>query len=279
MYPHFPLCAPQAYLDLYPAERIALPDLGNESLATQHPVIQQLRYAFRNDEPLDEATARAALASYYALVTLTDEHIGRLLHTVDASALQENTVVIYLSDHGEMAGQHGIWQKQCFYEASVRVPLVVRGPGIAAGRRIRENVSLVDIFPTLLDLGQTSLPGGLRGESLQPFLAGRDGGDRAVFSEYHAQGMLNGGYMVKQGAFKYNYYVDARPQLFNVEADPGEFIDLAADPDFAHVRDELHQTLLRLLDPEQVDRRAKANQQKTGMARAYGPMPYAYTLS
>ncbi len=169
MYPHFPLYTPQKYLDLYQPDHIDLPETGDELLENQHPAIQQLRYFFRNDRPYPEGLTRTALASYFALVTLTDEHIGRLLSVVDDSSLQENTVVIYISDHGEyisdhgeMAGQHGIWQKQCCYESSVRVPLVVRGPHLAQGARVPGNVSLVDVVPTLLDLAETQIPEGLR---------------------------------------------------------------------------------------------------------------------
>lgn len=271
MYPHFPLWAPQEYLDLYPPERIPLPNLGGETLENQHPVIAHLRRAMRNDEPLPDELTRQAIASYYALITLTDTHVGRLIEAVDSSPLRENTVIIYTSDHGEMAGQHGIWQKQCFYEPSVRVPLIVRMPGGPQGLRASEDVSLVDIMPTLLDLADIEPPPGLRGRPLDLTGLRRPFGPetRPIFSEYHAQGMLNAGYMVKKGRFKYNYYVGAQPQLFDLEADPGEFHDLAADLSYAPVRAELHAELLRILDPEAVDRQAKANQAIDGIRRAY----------
>ena len=269
MYPHFPLYAPQEYLDLYPAHRIDLPDLGDELLENQHPAIRQLRYFFHNDHPLPEELTRTALASYFALVTLTDEHIGRLLAVVDSSSLKENTVVIYVSDHGEMAGQHGIWQKQCFYESSVRVPLIVAGPQLVAGARVSANVSLVDIMPTLLDMAGTPIPEGLRGRSLLPSLRGDPIHDDLVVAEYHAQGMLSAGYMAKKGNLKYNYYVDLPPQLFNLAADPNEFVNLAGHPSWAAVQSNLHQELLAKLDPVEVDGRAKRNQQLEGMARCY----------
>ena len=269
MYPHFPLFAPQKYLDLYPQDRIELPDLGDETLDSQHPAIRQLRYFFHNDHPLPEELTRTALASYFALVTLTDEHIGRLLSVVDSSPLRENTVVIYLSDHGEMAGQHGIWQKQCFYESSVRVPLIVRGPHLDSGARAKENVSLVDILPTLLDLAGTSIPAGLRGRSLLPLLRGGAIPEQVVVAEYHAQGMLSAGYMAKKGNLKYNYYVDCSPQLFDLAADPDEFVNLAGHPRWAGAQSDLHSELLAKLDPEEVDGRAKRNQMLEGMARSY----------
>jgi choline-sulfatase len=160
-----------------------------------------------------------------------------------------------------MAGQHGIWQKQCFYEASVRVPFIVRGPGLSSQVRISENVSLVDIMPTLLDFAGTEIPEGLRGESLRPLFEGMGAKNSSVvLSEYHSQGMLNAGYMVKKGHYKYNYYVGENPQLFDLDSDPGEFNDLSQDPRFAALRDELHQELLKILDPEQVDQKAKFHQ-------------------
>ena len=269
MYPHFPLYTPQEYLDLYPTDQIDLPETRAETLESQHPAIRQLRYFFHNDKPLPDETTRTALASYFALVTLTDEHIGRLLHVVDSPALSDNTVVIYLSDHGEMAGQHGIWQKQCFYESSVGVPLIAKGPDLAEGIRVSQNVSLVDVMPTLLDLAETPIPDGLRGQTLLPALRGDTFSEEVVVAEYHAQGMLSAGYMAKKGNFKYNYYVDLPAQLFDLAADPNERIDLAGHPDWASVQSNLHQELLARLDPDDVDRRAKSNQQIQGMARSY----------
>ena len=269
MYPHFPLYTPQEYLDIYPTDQIDLPESRAETLENQHPAIRQLRHFFHNDEPLSDETTRTALASYFALVTLTDEHIGRLVHVVDSSALSENTVVIYLSDHGEMAGQHGIWQKQCFYESSVRVPLIVRGPNLAQGIRASQNVSLVDVMPTLLDLAETPIPDELRGRSLLPALRGDTFSDDVVVAEYHAQGMLSAGYMAKKGNLKYNHYVDHPPQLFDLAADPNEVTNLAGRPDWASPQANLHQELLARLDPEDVDRRAKRNQKLQGIARSY----------
>ena len=269
MYPHFPLFAPQQFLDLYPFDRIDLPVLGEELLESQHPAIRQLRYFFHNDQPLPEELTRTALASYLALVTLTDEHIGRLLNVVDTSLLRENTVVIYISDHGEMAGQHGIWQKQCFYESSVRVPLIVRGPQLDEGARVSANVSLVDIMPTLLDLAETPAPEGLRGRSLLPSLRGETLPDDVVVAEYHAQGMLSAGYMAKKGNLKYNHYVGLPPQLFDLAADPNEFVNLAGHPGWAAAQSNMHQELVAKLDPDEVNARAKRNQQLEGMARSY----------
>ncbi len=268
MYPHFPLTCPPHYYRQYDPATVTPADLRGETLAGQHPVIRHLRYFFRNDEPLPEELQRRALASYYGLVTLTDDLVGRMLRVIDGSALRDDTVVIYVSDHGEMAGQHGIWQKQCFYEPAVRVPLIIRTPhraggwagGWAGGQRIGANVSLVDLLPTLLDLTGIERPDGLPGASLTDLQPGGEDAGRVVFSEYHSQGMLTGGFMIRRGDYKYNYYVGHEPQLFNVREDPGEFDDLAAAARRRPVRDALHRELLNVVDPEQVSEQALRNQ-------------------
>ena len=270
MYPHFPLWVPPRYYDQYPLAGIQVPYMGDETFESQHPVIQHLRYAFRNERDLPDDLTRMALASYYGLITMTDEQVGRLLSLVEETRLQEDTVVIYASDHGEMAGQHGIWQKQCFYEAAVRVPLIVKDPRGRRGARISANASLVDLVPTLLDLAGLEPPDGLVGRSLRSFVAAGVGEDRAVVSEYHAQGMLSGGFMVKKERFKYNHYVGHEPQLFDLEADPDERKDIAREPAYGKVLADLRRELYDVLDPEETDARAKANQRLEGIRRACG---------
>jgi choline-sulfatase len=269
MYPHFPLTCPPEYYRQYDPDTVTPADLRGETLAGQHPAIRQLRYFFRNDREVPEPVQRRALASYYGLVTLTDDLVGNMLDVVDNTALRDNTVVIYVSDHGEMAGQHGIWQKQCFYESSVRVPMIVRTPHGAGGQRIDANVSLVDVMPTILDLAGIEIPDDLPGDSLKELRPGTGDANRAVFSEYHAQGMLTGGFMIKRGDYKYHYYVGHEPQLFNVREDAGEFQDLAGDERYGPMRAALHQELLNIANPEQVSDQALRNQEKVGPQRAY----------
>lgn len=254
MYPHFPLYCPKEYFDHYYPDRVVMPATGDEPIDEQHPVVRQMRLGFQNDKPLPEDLTRRALASYYGLIELTDSHIGMMLDVIDNTSLRNNTVVIYTSDHGEMAGQHGVWQKQMFYEAAQRVPLILRVPG-GAGGRAAENVSLVDVAPTLISLAGGDVPGELPGADLFSVAD-----DPAVFSEYHAQGMLNAGFMVKKGDWKYCCYVGHPPQLFNVDKDADEVCDLASDSAYAAVLAEMHEELASIVDPEEVDRMAKADQ-------------------
>ena len=261
MHPHFPLIAPPEFFSMYDPDKLELPDTWNEPLDSQHPVIQHHRWAWRNDIPPPEETVRCALASYYALVSCFDAQIGRMLDVIDTTPLRENTVVIYTSDHGEMAGSHGIWQKQCFYESAVKVPLMLRLPS-GEKARIKQNVSLVDVLPTLLDIAGLDKPSDLVGDSLLKIARQQpDQTTRAVLSEYHHRGMLNAGFMLKHGDYKLCHYVGNQPQLFNVEVDPLENDDLACKPEYAAIRRELEDILYSIVDPNLEDARAKANQQ------------------
>lgn len=268
MLPHFPLIAPPEYLALYSPDAVPLPQTWDEPPAQQHPVIRHLRWAFHNDEPLPEAIQRLATASYWALITYLDHQIGRLLDAIDGSLLRENTVIIYTSDHGEMGGEHGMWQKMCFYEPSVRVPLIMRlpprlEPDLPA--LVAENVSLVDVLPTLLALGgaqaQAHAQEDLPGSSLLEIARQADTSidpRRAVFSEYHAQGTEAASYMLKQGDLKYCYYVGHEPQLFDVANDPAETRNLATAPEHGETLKAMSRLLREIADPEEVDAAAKA---------------------
>ena len=260
MHPHFPLIAPPEFFSRYDPDTLELPATWNTPLESQHPIIQHHRWAWRNDIPPPEAVVRRALASYYALVSSLDAQVGRILQAIDTTPLRENTLVIYTSDHGEMAGHHGIWQKQCFYEPAVKVPLMLRLPSGETGR-VAENVSLVDVLPTLLEAAGLEIPSDLPGDSLLG-IARHQANEtrRAVFSEYHHMGMLNAGFMLKRGDHKLCHYVGNEPQLFNVNVDPLENDDLASKPEYATIRSEMETVLRAALNPEREDARAKENQ-------------------
>ena len=159
-----------------------------------------------------------------------------------------------------MAGQHGMWQKQCFYEPSVKVPMIIRLPSGETGC-IQQNVSLVDVLPTLLDIVGIENPPDLPGESLLKIARNQSNElTRTVFSEYHAMGMMNAGFMLKNGEYKLCYYVGNQPQIFNVENDPMENNDLTSNPEYTEIRSNLESSLHEIVNPEFIDYRAKENQ-------------------
>lgn len=264
MHPHFPLIAPPRLRALYDTADVTLPATWNEPIEDQHPVIAHLRRSFRNDEELDEDLAREATASYWALTTHLDEQVGKILDAIDAPGLRDSTTVVYTSDHGEMAGHHGIWQKQCFYEPAVRVPLLMRTPdhrsGSVPAERVPSTVSLIDLLPTLLDVAGLPVDPDLPGSSLAWTAQDPPHEPRAVLSEYHAQGMLTGGFMIRHGHYSYCAYVGHPPQLFDVVADPDQVDDLAGNPAYTDLEAEMAARLADLVDIEAADHRARADQ-------------------
>ena len=185
-----------------------------------------------------------------------------MLQIIEQSELSKNTIVIYTSDHGEMRGIHGVWQKQLFYESAAKVPLVIKVPG--SQEKISTSlVSLVDLLPTLLSLIGGSIPAELSGRDISCEIIGAESADsEIVFSEYHAQGMMSAGYMVRMGEYKFCYYIDHPPQLFDLSKDPFEVDDLAGNPLYDEVKAELQKVLFNIVNPGQVDENAKHDQKK-----------------
>ncbi len=267
--PHFPLVAPQQYWDLYPPEEMDLPTIPPGHLEALHPVYQRMRTMFGLIDYSDDELRRAR-AGYYALITYLDDKIGRLLTVLEETGQLEKTVVIYVSDHGEMAGEHGMWRKSNFYEQSARIPMLISWPGeLPTGRRVREVVSLVDLIATLVDLTDAPTVAPLDGDSLLALARGnaKDWKDSA-FSEYLAHGVVRPMAMLRRGRFKLNYSLDDPPELYDLESDPGEFTDLAADPAHAATREALRNELLATWNPVSLEQRIRQSQEERLVIRS-----------
>ena len=170
--------------------------------------------------------------AYYGLIEEFDEYIGQILDALDATGLSKNTVVIYVSDHGEMAGDFGMIGKVTLRESSVRIPMIVRYPGRSKAGAICDSlVSLVDIFPTMLDIAGASLPEPLKldGHSIIPLIDGRpsDFKGGTVFCEFEGEGWNHPRAMLRDGDLKYIYYHTAEPELYDLATDPQETKNLA----------------------------------------------------
>ncbi len=226
--PHTDWTAPAAFHAQYDPAAMRLPATVTEA-RTDMP---NAWYAStRQSWCFDEEEIRHCLAAYCACVSYLDHQVGRLLAALDRLGLAENTLVVYSTDHGEMCFEHGMVQKQNFFEESVRVPLLFRLPGrIEAGVARRDPVALLDLFPTFCELAGVAAPGGLEGRSLAPVLrdAAASEPTRPVFSEYYDWGMPER--MVRQGPWKYMYAVDDICQLYNLDADPRETHNRIDDP-------------------------------------------------
>ncbi len=259
--PHFPLVVPERFFNLYHTDRIDLPEIPPGHLENQHAVYKRMRSMFGLID-FPEAHVRRGRAGYYGLITYLDEKIGRFLSVLEETDQIDNTVVIYTSDHGEMNGEHGMWRKSNFYEASARVPLQVVWPGHLPGnRRITEVVSLVDLVATLVDIAGASSGVPLDGDSLLPLMLGKasDWKDTA-FSEYFAHGVDRPMAMLRRGRYKLNYSLGDPPELYDLAEDPNEFHDLARDPKFESLVEQMQSELLSDWDPVELDQQVRQSQ-------------------
>jgi choline-sulfatase len=259
--PHFPFIAPEKYWDMYDPALVDMPDLPPGHLESQHPLYARLRSTFGVDHVAEDQIRRAR-AGYYALMTYLDDKIGTLLAALDDTGQSRDTIVVYTADHGEMLGEHGLWRKSAFYEHSARVPLVIRWPGVATpGRRIPEAVSLIDLVATLIEIAGAEPTRAVEGASLTPLLAGDDPEwkDEAI-SEYLAHGVLGPMAMLRRGRYKFNYVHGEGPELYDLEADPGELTNLAESPEHRPVLDELRAALLDRWDPQRLDSQVRQSQ-------------------
>lgn len=262
--PHYPFTVPHEFLDLYPLDSLPMPRRSSELEWDRHPSMEVYRRGCGLEDPLTPAETLRAVQAYYGLVSFMDAQIGIVLDALEATGQAENTTILYVSDHGELLGVDGLWFKGTLSESSVRIPIILAGPDVPVGRSAT-NVSLVDVFPTVIDvMGLRPAPddADLPGRSLLEIARSPADPERTVFSEYHSANSNTGSFMIRRRAWKYWYCVGFGERLFNLESDPWEDIDLALDPDHAAVLEECRAALREICDPEFVDKRIRAEQKQ-----------------
>lgn len=255
--PHHPLLAPQKYWDLYPDVDMPVQPDGPDR---EHRYAAELRRVMGVDDAFTDREILDARRAYFALCSLADDLTGGFLeHAASRGFDSSNTTILYTSDHGTSTGERGMWWKHHLYEESVGVPLIVAGPGFAAGERKTVPVSQTSVYSTLLEI--FGVPARSTGRA--PALQDEGSGDpRGGFAEYHGLGATSAAFMLREGPLKLIYYTTEAPQLFDLARDPHELDDLADDP--GHIR-QLH-TLLHdlrsIVNPEEVDRAARDAQER-----------------
>ena len=275
--PHSPFTAPGRYIRRY-RDQVPAIDVPPGHRRQLDPFVQAVSAGETGDALTEEQSLRAREA-YYACVDFVDDCIGELLTGLDGAGLLDNTVVIYTSDHGEMAGVHGLWGKVVYYEPSVGVPLLMRGPGIRDGRhRVRHPISLMDLFPTTCGLAGLPVPDGLDGVDFSEVLAAPESAppprDYAP-SAYYAYGVrVRGGLhtpehephramrLVRDSDWKYVEIEGGEPLLFDMVHDAGEQTNLAADPAQAERCAAMRQALFRGFSWEQVHEQLAADRER-----------------
>jgi len=260
--PHYPLTVPEPFFSMYDPADMPDPKLDPQNGYVRHPWVDVVALRQPHANCLTPEKSRAAMAAYLGLCSFIDHQIGRVLDSLNSAGLADHTRIIYTSDHGENAGARGLWGKSVMYEESTGIPMLIAGPDIAAGQVCDTPVSLVDLYPTIIQAtgvteeSEEDLPG----SSLFDIAAEGFDQERTVFSQYHASASPTGGFMLRKGKYKFNYYVDYPPELFDLEADPDEQNDLAGNPIFAEVCAQYEAILRKIVNPEEADRKAKDDQ-------------------
>jgi len=266
--PHDPYACPKEHWDRYEDAEINMPEVGYLPDDVLDPHSRRLRDAYlQHPDAATEEQIRNARHAYYGQLSYIDDKIGQIRKALADTGLDENTIILFTSDHGDMLGEKGMWYKMSFFEQSIRVPFVVHYPARFAKRRISNHVSLVDMLPTLLDIADSdsiNTPAApLDGDSLLPLLNGdKWPDDRCVIAEFFAEGSCGPCFMVRQGPYKYIYTEPDPPQLYNLETDPKELFDLAGLPDYHEVELSLHKAMQAHQNPEVIRQQVIASQQR-----------------
>jgi choline-sulfatase len=204
---------------------------------------------------------RRARRGYFANISYLDEKIGELLDILRRAAMEQDTVVVFLSDHGDMLGEHGLWFKMSFFEGSARVPLMIAAPGLAPAL-VEAPVSTLDVVPTLAELVGVPLDEvapWVDGESLVDVARGQRARS-AVPMEYAAEGSAAPLVALRDGRFKVTFCALDPPQLFDLTADPHELKDLAGEPAYAQVLDNFMEAIHARWDLARFDTEVRASQ-------------------
>jgi choline-sulfatase len=241
--PHNEMYAPKRFHDLYEPARMELPENRNFDRSRLPDTIYD-NPSFPIADGLTDDQMHHATAAYFANISYMDEQAGRVLDALDELGLHDNTIVVYSTDHGEHLFNHQMVHKMCFFEEAVRVPLILRIPGVTDPGSTRDQFAgLLDLLPTFCDACGIAPPEGLDGKSLLPAIADNAPTRDALFSEYYSAGTPER--MIRTNRWKYVHSHGDRHQLYDLENDPHENVNLIDDPAHAATAAELDARVCR----------------------------------
>jgi choline-sulfatase len=262
--PHHPFNPPAAHLQRYldRLDDIPLPNYAEGELDNK-PYFQRYDHNGAYGDPnlypysrMSEQDHRTVRAAYWAMIDLIDEQVGRMVAALERTGQLDNTIIVFMSDHGELLGDHGVYLKGAFfYEPSVHVPLIVSYPKrFSVNKRVAELTELVDLAPTLLEAAGLPQYPGMQGKSLFSLLTGQESAgkhrDDIYCEHYNASSKQNGigGFatMVRTERYKLvSYHKRGEWELYDLERDPRETRNVWSDPDYASVKLDMY---VRLCD-------------------------------
>lgn len=254
--PHTPYVAPKKYFDLYPIDSIEVPTVPDGYFETIPETVEKFIKRKKEQFNLKEDLARQAIQSYYASISFADAQLGRILDVLDETGLDENTIVLFTSDHGYHMGEHGHWQKRTLFDNGTRVPLILAGPGISSeGEATNAPAEMVDFYPTLAELSGLKAPDYLAGVSLAKTLA-----DPKQVTRESALTQADNGYSVRTDRYRYTEWGpngEKGIEFYDHQTDPGEMNNLANSAE--------HATEIKTLSKLLEERIADANEPPPGV--------------
>lgn len=245
--PHPPFDPPQVFFDMY--KDLELPEAVVGDWAKQEDDEKSGLNPITAKGKVPKNRLKRAQAAYYALITHIDYQIGRFMNAMEEHGVLQNTVILFVSDHGELLGDHNLFRKSLPYEGSAKVPFILSDPGnilkLERNRIIDEVVELRDIMPTLLDAANVKIPGGVDGKSIIPLCLEKD----ILWRDYiHGEHSFGAGshHFLTNGKEKYIWFSQSgKEQLFNLEKDPKEVVNLAIKKEY---QNRLHFFRQRLIE-------------------------------
>jgi len=239
--PHMPWEVPQKYYDMYPIESIQLPRVKEDDLADIPPTgVAMAHKGADHAAILKSGRWKEAVQGYLAAITFADAMLGRLLDGFDRSAFKDNTIIVLWSDHGWHLGEKEHWKKFALWEESTRSPLIWVVPGLTKpGSVCGRTIDLMDVYPTLCDLAGLPIPAHVEGQSIRPLLQNPNAPwDRPAITTHEFNN-----HSVRTEKWRYIRYADGGEELYDHDKDPLEWINLAPDPQFSSVKEDLQKWL------------------------------------
>ena len=259
-HPHDPYVARRKYWDLYEDCKHLLPQIADLGYENQDPHSQRIFDA--NDWcsfDITEEDVRKSRRAYFANISYLDDKIGEILEVLETT--RQEAIILFVSDHGDMLGERGLWFKMNFYESSARVPLMISAPDLPSGR-IETPVSTIDVTPTLGSLAgvdMAEVAPWTDGEDLLPLVQGDERRD-PVAMEYAAEASYAPLVSLRYGKWKYNCCALDPDQLFDLEADPHELTNLADNPEHTGTLQKLKSKSEARWNLDQFDSEVRASQ-------------------
>ncbi len=240
--PHVPWYAPQKWFDLHPADQISMPPYlagDQDDIPEISRALHEMPHMPTTEWAIETGEWRYAVQGYLASISFVDHYVGEVLKALENSPYADNTIVVFWGDHGYHLGEKNRFAKHSLWEETSHVPLIIKSPGGVEGRVTETPVSLLDLYPTLIDLADLPAYEANEGESLKPLLEGSVETSASV--AITSYGYKN--HAIRDDRYRYIHFADGTEELYDHENDPDEWVNLAGNSDYDEIKQQLAQYL------------------------------------